>query len=242
MITKGDKILYNILVCDDEKDIVSAVSIYLKAEGYQVFEANNGRQALEIVAKETVHLAILDLMMPEMDGLETLMVLRKKNSFPVILLTAKSEDADKILGLNLGADDYVTKPFNPIELIARVRSQLRRYIKFENGKIEESNNILSVGGIELDDNKKEVKVDGEICRLTKTEYDILKFMMVHPRKVFSPREIYTNVWNDIAIGTEGTVAVHIRHLREKIEINPSEPRYLKVVWARGYLFDEGGNL
>lgn len=234
--------MYNILVCDDEKDIVKAVSIYLKAEGYQVLEASNGRQAIEIATKETVHLAILDLMMPEMDGLEALMLLRNKNSFPVILLTAKSEDADKILGLNLGADDYVTKPFNPIELIARVRSQLRRYIKFENGKIDESNNILNVGGIELDDSTKEVKVDGEICRLTKTEYDILKFMMEHPRKVFSPREIYTNVWNDIAIGTEGTVAVHIRHLREKIEINPSEPRYLKVVWARGYLFDEGGKL
>jgi len=234
--------LYNILVCDDEKDIVNAVSIYLKAEGYQVFEADNGRQALEIAEKETIHLLLLDLMMPEMNGLEALTTLREKYCFPVILLTAKSEDEDKILGLNLGADDYVTKPFNPIELTARVRSQLRRYIKFESGKMEESKNTISIGGIELDDSTKEVKVDGEVCKLTKTEYDILKFMMEHPRKVFSPRDIYTKVWNDIAIGTEGTVAVHIRHLREKIEINPSEPRYLKVVWARGYLFDEGGNL
>lgn len=228
---------YNILICDDDKDIVNAISIYLKAEGYQVLCAYNGQEALDILTRETVHLLLLDLMMPVMDGLTALSLIRKEHNLPVILLTAKSEDTDKVLGLNLGADDYITKPFNPVELLARVRSQLRRFIQLGGnaaGRGMTEGNLV-IGGICLNDQAKEVFVDGEPCKLTKTEYDILKFLMEHPGQVFSPKEIYSTVWKEICLDNVGTVAVHIRRLREKIEINPSDPRYIKVVWGRGYM-------
>lgn len=225
--------MYNILICDDEKDIVAALKIYLEAEGYKTFAAYNGREALETVKREEIHLALLDIMMPTMDGIEALKKLREQSNIPVLLLTAKSEDSDKVLGLNVGADDYITKPFSPTEVIARVRSHLRRYMQFGGGTASEKKQ-LTVGGIELDDLAKEVSVDGEKVSLTPTEYEILKFLMQNAGVVFSPKEIYVAVWKDAPLGAEGTVAVHIRHLREKIEINPAEPRYLKVVWAKGY--------
>ncbi len=224
--------MYNILVCDDEKDIVSALKIYLMAEGYQVYEAGNGREALEYLAKEDIHLVLMDIMMPEMDGITAMVKIREQSNIPVILLTAKSEDTDKILGLNIGADDYVTKPFNPVELQARVKSQLRRYMQLGGGSVRKE--VLTMGGIELDDRTKEVTLDGDKVSLTRTEYDILKMLMENPGKVFSPTQIYTQVWKDNPYGAENTVAVHIRHLREKIEYNPAEPRYLKAVWGRGY--------
>ncbi len=224
--------MYNILVCDDEKDIVSALKIYLTAEGYQVYEAGNGREALEYLAKEDIHLVLMDIMMPEMDGITAMVKIREQSNVPVILLTAKSEDTDKILGLNIGADDYVTKPFNPVELQARVKSQLRRYMQLGGGSVRKE--VLTMGGIELDDRTKEVTLDGDKVALTRTEYDILKLLMENPGKVFSPTQIYTQVWKDNPYGAENTVAVHIRHLREKIEYNPAEPRYLKAVWGRGY--------
>lgn len=224
--------MYNILVCDDEKDIVSALKIYLMAEGYQVYEAGNGREALEYLAKEDIHLVLMDIMMPEMDGITAMVKIREQSNVPVILLTAKSEDTDKILGLNIGADDYVTKPFNPVELQARVKSQLRRYMQLGGGSVRKE--VLTMGGIELDDRTKEVTMDGDKVSLTRTEYDILKMLMENPGKVFSPTQIYTQVWKDNPYGAENTVAVHIRHLREKIEYNPAEPRYLKAVWGRGY--------
>ncbi len=224
--------MYNILVCDDEKDIVSALKIYLMAEGYQVYEAGNGREALECLAKEDIHLVLMDIMMPEMDGITAMVKIREQSNVPVILLTAKSEDTDKILGLNIGADDYVTKPFNPVELQARVKSQLRRYMQLGGGSVRKE--VLTMGGIELDDRTKEVTLDGDKVSLTRTEYDILKMLMENPGKVFSPTQIYTQVWKDNPYGAENTVAVHIRHLREKIEYNPAEPRYLKAVWGRGY--------
>ena len=224
--------MYNILVCDDEKDIVSALKIYLTADGYQVFEAYNGKQAVEILGKEDIHLVLMDIMMPEMDGISAMVKIREKSNVPVILLTAKSEDTDKIMGLTVGADDYVTKPFNTVELQARVKSQLRRYMQLGGGNIKKD--CLTIGGIELDDRTKEVTLDGDPVALTPTEYDILKLLMEHPGKVFSPNQIYEQVWGDNPYGTENTVAVHIRHLREKVEINPAEPRYLKVVWGRGY--------
>ena len=224
--------MYNILVCDDEKDIVSALKIYLMAEGYQVYEAGNGREALEYLAKEDIHLVLMDIMMPEMDGITAMVKIREQSNVPVILLTAKSEDTDKILGLNIGADDYVTKPFNPVELQARVKSQLRRYMQLGGGSVRKE--VLTMGGIELDDRTKEVTLDGDKVALTRTEYDILKLLMENPGKVFSPTHIYTQVWKDNPYGAENTVAVHIRHLREKIEYNPAEPRYLKAVWGRGY--------
>ena len=211
--------MYNILICDDEKDIVSALEIYLKAEGYAAFAAYNGREALELLDREEIHLVLLDIMMPEMDGISTMTEMRKRSNVPVILLTAKGEDTDKILGLNVGADDYVTKPFNPVELLARVRSQLRRYMQLGGGARREG--ALSIGGISLDDKSKEVTVDGEAVSLTPTEYEILKLLMEHPGQVFSPRELYRRVWNDEPYGAESTVAVHIRHLREKIEIDPA---------------------
>ena len=228
----------NILVCDDERDIVKAVSIYLRAEGYNIFPAYNGKEALKILEEERIELVLLDIMMPEMDGLDTLSKLREENNIPVILLTAKSEDTDKVLGLNVGADDYITKPFNPVELVARVKSQLRRYMQL-GGKtgVVSQDDVLKAGGLMIDDRSKIVTLDGEELKLTKTEYDILKFMMENRGQVFSPRQIYEKVWNDISIGNEGTVAVHIRHLREKIELNPSDPRYIKVVWGRGYKFE-----
>ena len=224
--------MYNILVCDDEKDIVSALKIYLMAEGYQVYEAGNGREALDYLAKEDIHLVLMDIMMPEMDGITAMVKIREQSNVPVILLTAKSEDTDKILGLNIGADDYVTKPFNPVELQARVKSQLRRYMQLGGGSVRKE--VLTMGGIELDDRTKEVTLDGDKVALTRTEYDILKLLMENPGKVFSPTQIYTQVWKDNPYGAENTVAVHIRHLREKIEYNPAEPRYLKAVWGRGY--------
>lgn len=228
--------MYNILVCDDEKDIVSALKIYLTADGYQVFEAYNGKEALELIQTEEIHLALMDIMMPEMDGITAMIKIREISNVPVILLTAKSEDTDKILGLTVGADDYVTKPFNPVEVQARVKSQLRRYMQLGGGSKKQD--AIVIGGIELDDRTKEVTLDGEKVSLTRTEYDILKLLMEHPGQVFSPNEIYEQVWKDNPFGTENTVAVHIRHLREKVEINPAEPRYLKVVWGRGYKIEE----
>lgn len=224
--------MYNILVCDDEKDIVSALRIYLTAEGYEVFEAYNGRDAIEVLKNQEIHLILMDIMMPMMDGISAMVEIRKTSNVPVILLTAKSEDMDKVLGLNVGADDYITKPFNPVELQARVKSQLRRYMLLGGGNVKKD--VLSIGGIELNDKTKEVSLDGEIISLTRTEFDILKLLMEHPGQVFSPNQIYEQVWKDNPYGTENTVAVHIRHLREKIEYNPAEPRFLKMVWGRGY--------
>ncbi len=224
--------MYNILVCDDEKDIVSALRIYLESKGCTVFAAYHGLEALEIINREDIHLVLMDIMMPKMDGIEAMVKIRERSNVPVILLTAKGEDMDKVLGLTVGADDYVTKPFNPVELQARVKSQLRRYMQLGGGK--QRNGKLCIGGIEMNDAAKEVTLDGEIVALTRTEYDILKLLMEHPGQVFSPNEIYREVWKDVSFGTENTVAVHIRHLREKIEIDPAQPRYLKVVWGRGY--------
>ena len=228
--------MYNILVCDDEKDIVSALRIYLMAEGYQIFEAYNGKEALEVFAENEIHLVIMDIMMPQMEGIEAMVKLREQSNVPVILLTAKSEDTDKVLGLTIGADDYVTKPFNPVELQARVKSQLRRYMQLGGGNKKQE--TLMLGGIELDDRTKEVTLDGEKVALTRTEYDILKLLLENKGKVFSPHQIYETVWKDNPYGAENTVAVHIRHLREKIEYNPAEPRYLKAVWGRGYKVEE----
>lgn len=228
--------MYNILVCDDEKDIVSALNIYLTADGYQIFEAYNGKEALKLIETQEIHLVLMDVMMPEMDGMTAMVKIREISNVPVILLTAKSEDTDKILGLTVGADDYITKPFNPVEVQARVKSQLRRYMQLGGGNRKQD--TLVIGGIELDDRTKEVTLDGEKIALTRTEYDILKLLMQHPGEVFSPNQIYQSVWNDKPFGTENTVAVHIRHLREKVEINPAEPRYLKVVWGRGYKIEE----
>lgn len=230
--------MYNVLVCDDEKDIVSALKIYLTAEGYQVYEAYNGKEALEVLSREEIHLVLMDIMMPVMDGITAMVKLREQSNVPVIMLTAKSEDTDKVLGLNIGADDYVTKPFNPVELQARVKSQLRRYMQLGGGVKPKASEILAIGGIELDDRTKEVTLDGEKTALTPTEYDILKLLMENPGKVYSPAQIYAAVWNDSPYGTENTVAVHIRHLREKLEYNPAEPRYLKSVWGRGYKLEE----
>ena len=225
----------NILICDDEQDIVNALKIYLSDPSYTRFEAHNGREALEIVNREDIHLILLDIMMPEMDGMEALAKLREDSNIPVIFLTAKSEDTDKILGLNVGADDYITKPFSPLEVTARVKSQLRRYLQL--GGHREREDVYTVGGIELDDRAKLVTTDGEPVSLTPTQYEILRLLITHPGKVFSPREIYESVWQDAFIGSDNTVAVHIRHLREKLEINPGEPRYLKVVWGQGYKID-----
>ncbi len=228
--------MYTILVCDDERDIVAAIKIYLKAEGYKVIEASNGREALDMLRLNEVHLILMDIMMPQMDGITATTLLRENTNLPVIFLTAKSEDTDKVLGLNIGADDYVTKPFNPVELLARVRSQLRRYTML--GGIVKHEKTLKIGGIILDDDAKNVTVDGDNVSLTPLEYDILKLLMENAGRVFSSAEIYKRVWNDPSWGAEGTVAVHIRHLREKIEINPAEPRYLKVVWGQGYKISE----
>ena len=228
----------NILICDDERDIVSALEIYLGAEGYHTYAAYNGRQALDIVASEDIHLILLDIMMPEMDGISAMTELRKTSNTPVILLTAKSEESDMVQGLNLGADDYVTKPFRPVELLARVRSQLRRYTQLGGSLPDAAQQadpcVVCVGGICLNDKQKSVTLDGDAVSLTPTEYDILHFLMRHPGEVFSPKELYRRVWGDDPFGAENTVAVHIRHLREKLEINPSEPRWLKVVWGQGY--------
>lgn len=228
--------MYRILLCDDEEDIVYALKIYLDNAEYEFFEAHTGKEALQIVKEQNIELILMDIMMPEMDGITAMREIRKFSNAPVILLTAKSEDLDKIMGLNAGADDYITKPFNPMEVAARVKSQLRRYMTLGGNVVQ--NHVVQNGGIELDDNSKEVYLDGELVSLTPTEYEMLKLFMEHPGKVFSPSEIYQYVWKESAIGSEGTVAVHIRHLREKLEINPAEPRYLKVVWGQGYRMDK----
>lgn len=227
--------MYQILLCDDEKDIVTALEIYLRNDDYKIFKAYNGADALKILTEEEIHLVLLDIMMPHMDGIAALTKLRKFSNVPVILLTAKSEDIDKVLGLTVGADDYITKPFNPIELQARVKSQLRRYMQLGGGKTQ--SDVYSVGGIVLNPITKEVTLDSDPIALTRIEYNILLFLMQHVGQSFTPREIYQNVWHDNAYGEESTVAVHIRHLREKIEYNPAEPRYLKAVWGRGYKLD-----
>lgn len=224
--------MYNILVCDDEKDIVSALKIYLTSDGYRVYEAYDGQEAVDIIRNEDIQLVLMDVMMPKMDGIQAMVKIREISNVPVILLTAKSEYTDKVLGLMVGADDYVTKPFNPVEVQARVKSQLRRYLQLGGGLQKQE--CITIGPISMDDRSKEVYLDGELVSLTRTEYDILKLLMENPGQVFSPNQIYEKVWKDEAFGTENTVAVHIRHLREKIEINPAEPRYLKVVWGRGY--------
>ncbi len=229
--------MYNILICDDEKDIVNALKIYLSGDEYTTFTASNGKEALEVINSNDIHLVLMDIMMPQMDGIQALSAIRQQYNIPVILLSAKSEDTDKILGLNMGADDYVTKPFNPVELQARVKSQLRRYTKL-GGKVFEENKI-TIGGITLDENSKSVTCDGDAVYLTPTEFEILRLLMHTPGKVFSPKEIYTKVWKDAPYGAENTVVVHIRHLREKLEINPAEPRYLKVVWGHGYKMENG---
>ena len=231
--------MYNILVCDDEKDIVSALKIYREAEGYNIYTAYNGNEAVRSVEENDIHLVLMDIMMPECDGITAMVKLREITNIPVILLTAKSEDTDKILGLNVGADDYVTKPFNPVEVIARVKSQLRRYMQLGGGKITEPENGYTIGNIELNNKSKQVFADGEEVSLTPTEFEILKLLMKNAGEVLSPKEIYKKVWGGEALGAESTVAVHIRHLREKIEINPAEPRYLKVVWAHGYKMEKG---
>ena len=221
-----------VLVCDDEKDIVSALKIYLESEGYAVECAYDGVQALALLESRDISLVLMDIMMPVMDGISAMVKIRERSNVPVILLTAKGEDTDKILGLNVGADDYITKPFNPLEVLARVRSQLRRYTMLGAAQIRQS--CLTVGGISMDDSSKTVTVDGEPAALTPTEYDILKLLMENPGQVFHPRDIYKRVWKDEPYGAESTVAVHIRLLREKLEINPAEPRYIKAVWGQGY--------
>ena len=224
-----------ILIAEDDKDIRELLKLYLESEGYRILEAENGRLALELAQKEQPDMAILDVMMPEMNGLEVTRALRKSSEIPILILSAKSTDNDKILGLNLGADDYIAKPFNPMEVAARVRSQLRRYTSLGGSSFQ--SHVFNNGGILMDDDKKEVTIDGEPVNLTHTEYEILKLFLQNPGKVYSPADIYQAVWQESAIGSEGTVAVHIRHLREKVEINPAEPRYLKVVWGQGYRMD-----
>ena len=222
-----------ILVCDDDREIVEAIDIYLTQEGYRVLKAYDGIEALEVLKNNEVHLLVIDVMMPRLDGLRATLKIRQESSIPIIILSAKSEDADKILGLNVGADDYVTKPFNPLELTARVKSQLRRYTKLGN-KIGNVGTIFQTGGLVINDDLKEVTVDGESVKLTPIEYNILLLLVKNQGKVFSINQIYENIWNEEAIGADNTVAVHIRHIREKIEVNPKDPRYLKVVWGVGY--------
>jgi len=222
-----------ILVCDDDREIVDAIEIYLSQEGYRILKAYDGVQAVEMLEQEDVQLLLIDIMMPKLDGLRATLKIREKSSIPIIILSAKSEDADKILGLNTGADDYVTKPFNPLELVARVKSQLRRYTKLGNAT-DENQKIYQTGGLVMNDDLKEVTVDGEPVKLTPIEYNILLLLVKNQGKVFSINQIYESIWNEDAIGADNTVAVHIRHIREKIEINAKEPRYLKVVWGIGY--------
>ena len=227
-----------ILVCDDDKEIVEAIEIYLTQDGHQVLEAYDGIEAVEILKKESVDLLIMDIMMPRMDGIRATLKIREKHNISIIILSAKSEDADKILGLNIGADDYITKPFNPLELVARVKSHLRRYMQLGSTAIKESEAIYTVGGLAINDDLKEVTVDGEPVKLTPIEYNILLLLVKHQGKVFSIDQIYENIWNENAVGVDNTVAVHIRHIRERIEINPKEPRYLKVVWGVGYKIEK----
>ncbi len=227
----------NILVCDDDKEIVDAIEIYLCQDGNEIFKAYDGEQAIEILGRENIHLLIMDIMMPKLDGIRATMKIREYSSIPIIILSAKSEDSDKILGLNIGADDYITKPFNPLELVARVKSNLRRYTSL--GSLgNEGQSVYQVGGLMIDDETKQVTVDGEVVKMTPIEYNILLLLVKNQGKVFSINQIYENIWNEDAIGADNTVAVHIRHIREKIEINPKEPRYLKVVWGVGYKIDK----
>ncbi|MCL2865320.1 MAG: response regulator transcription factor [Lachnospiraceae bacterium] len=235
--------MYNILVCDDDKEIVEAIEIFLNQEGYCVLKAYDGMEALsilenKILGNEEIHLILLDVMMPRLDGIRTTLKIREENSIPIIILSAKSEDADKVLGLNVGADDYVTKPFSPLELMARVKSQLRRYTRLGGQSKEVEENVYKTGGLQIDDNRKEVTVDGEVIRLTPLEYNIILLLIQNQGRVFSINQIYASIWNEEAVGADNTVAVHIRHIREKIEINPKEPRYLKVVWGVGYKIEK----
>ena len=233
--------MQNILVCDDDKQIVEAISIYLTGEGYNVLKAYDGFEALKIMEKEPLDLLILDVMMPGLDGIRTTLKIRENSSIPIIILSAKSEDQDKILGLNIGADDYITKPFNPLELVARVKSQLRRYTQLGNmNESQKGDAIYSAGGLIINDDTKEVSVDGEQVKLTPIEYNILLLLVKNAVKVFSIDEIYTSIWNEEAIGADNTVAVHIRHIREKIEIDSRKPKYLKVVWGVGYKIEKQG--
>ena len=230
-----------ILICDDEPDIVSALQIYLKSEGFEVVSAKNGREAVDTLkVQDDIKLILMDVMMPVMDGIAAMAEIRTFSNVPIIMLTAKSEDADKVMGLSIGADDYVTKPFNPVELMARVKSQIRRYTLLGDagGAAKDNTDILRIGGIELNDKSKEVTLDGELVNLTPLEFDILKLLMTHKGEVLSPRDIYEKVWNETVIGAESTVAVHIRHLREKLEYDSANPRYLKAVWGHGYKMDE----
>ncbi len=231
--------MYNILICDDDQDIVNALKIYLSDPNYRLFEANNGFDALETVAKNDIHLVLMDIMMPKMDGISAMVKIRERSNVPIILISAKSEDADKVLGLQVGADDYITKPFKPVEVAARVASQLRRYLLLGSGSVKPY--VLTLGAISLDDSQKLVTRDGEPVSLTPTEYEILKLLMQNPGKVFSPREIYRQIWRENPMTADNTIAVHIRHIREKIEIDPAEPRYLKAIWGHGYKM-EGGRL
>ena len=230
--------MYNILVVDDDREIVNAIGIYLKKENYKIIKAYNGNEAIKEIKQNEIHLIILDIMMPEKDGLETLEEIRKERSIPVILLSAKSEDYDKIDGLNLGADDYITKPFNPLELIARVNSNLRRYVKLGSLEKKETDNIYRTGNLIIEDDTKKVSVDEKEVKLTATEYNILKFLLQNKGKVFSIPQIYESVWKEEGFGAENIIAVHIRHIREKIEINPKEPKYLKVIWGIGYNIED----
>ena len=230
--------MFKILVCDDDKEIVEAIEIYLTQEGYEVLKAYDGEEAIQTLKKEHADLLMMDVMMPRLDGIRATLKIREENSLPIIILSAKSEDADKILGLNIGADDYVTKPFNPLELVARAKSQLRRYTQLGSTVQDEKKEVYEVGGLSINDELKEVTVDGESVRLTPIEYNILLLLVKNQGKVFSIDQIYENIWNEEAIGADNTVAVHIRHIREKIEINPKEPRYLKVVWGVGYKIEK----
>ena len=227
--------MYNILICDDDHDIINALRIYLSDPSYNIFEADDGFKALEVMSCEDIHLVLMDIMMPNMDGISAMVKIREHSNVPVILITAKSEDSDKILGLNVGADDYITKPFNPSEVAARVRSQLRRYFQLGSGHLTPQ--VLIIGGIELDDSKKTVTRDGQALSMTPTEYEILRLFMSNPGKVYSPKDIYRHIWRENPLTTDNTIAVHIRHIREKIEINPAEPRYLKAVWGHGYVME-----
>jgi len=229
--------MYNILLCDDDQDIINALKIYLSDPSYTLFEANDGATALDIVTREDIHLVLMDIMMPQLDGISAMVRLRQHSNVPVILISARTEDADKIMGLNVGADDYITKPFNPIEVAARVRSQLRRYLQLGSGQLRPQ--VLTIGGIELDDTTKTVTRDGQPVNLTPTEYEILKLLMTNPGKVYAPREIYKQIWKEYPATTDNTIAVHVRHIREKIEYNPAEPRHLKAVWGHGYMMEGG---
>ena len=228
--------MYNILICDDERDIVNALKIYLSGPDYDLYEAFNGEEALKVMREHDIHLVIMDIMMPKMDGITAMAKMRENSNVPIILLTAKSEDTDKVLGLNLGADDYITKPFNPLEVTARVRSNLRRYMQLGSGAVKQD--VFKAGGIEVDDSSKKVTLDGDEVNLTPTEYEILKLLITNKGKVYSPKQIYWNIWQETPYGCENTVAVHIRHLREKIEVVPAEPRHLKVVWGQGYKIED----